>query len=55
MGVHRVTVVLRDGSIVRDVFVSGGQLRGVGSTESGPGPVTFSAEDIVDAENQTDL
>jgi hypothetical protein len=54
MGVHRVAVVLRDGSTVHDVFVSGNQLVGVGSTGSGLGPITFSAADIVDVEDQND-
>ena len=54
MGVHRVVAVLRDGTIIRDVFVSGGLVRGVGQTGTGTGPIPFSADEIVDVENQAD-
>ena len=53
MGVHRVVVVLRDGTTVPDAFVSGGQVRGVGETSDGIGPVPFGTDDIADLLDQS--
>jgi len=51
MGVHRVVVVLRDGSKVSDVFVSGGAARGVCMSADALGPTPFGADDVADVED----
>jgi hypothetical protein len=53
MGVHRVVVVLRDGTRVPDAFVSGDQIRGVGVSGDGTGPVPFGPDDIADVLDQS--
>jgi hypothetical protein len=53
MGVHRVVVVLQDGTTVPDAFVSGGQIKGVGVSGDGTGPVPFGADDVADLLDQS--
>jgi hypothetical protein len=53
MGVHRIAVLLRDGTTVHEVFVSGGLIRGVGSTQHDTGPIPFGPDDIADVQDES--
>ena len=48
MGVKRVAVVLKDGRVFKPAFVSGHDVRKVGSAEEPIGPIPFSTDDIAD-------
>jgi hypothetical protein len=48
MGVHRLGIVLRNGSTVHEVFVSGGLVRGIGRTDEGLGAITFGVDEVTD-------
>ena len=56
MGVVRVTAFLKDGRVVPDVFVSGGQIVKVGVYPIPPGasfrPIPFASRDIADITHQ---
>jgi len=56
MNVCRVVALLKDGRVIPDVFVSGGEVVKVGVYQIPPGgtfrPLPFGADDIEDIQNQ---
>lgn len=54
MGVNRVTLVLRDGSRIKDVLVAGNEAVGVATSAGAAALPQFRSEDVFDVEDGSD-